>query len=138
MDDGETRTSEERRGPDRRPDGPRGEERKSAAVRQAIRSELAVPLEVNGEVRGVLNVDSDRLDAFTADDQELLEALKELALAQFGPDGIHAPHTELDALNALQEQRETPMSVIHLENLVTLARDDAMEARIGRDQFAEK
>src|SRR5438046_2421602 len=40
-----------------------------------IRSELAVPLEVNGEVRGVLNVDSDRLDAFTADDQELLEAL---------------------------------------------------------------
>src|ERR1041385_365114 len=44
-------------------------------VRRNVRSELAVPLEVNGEVRGVLNVDSDRQDAFTADDQELLEAL---------------------------------------------------------------
>jgi signal transduction histidine kinase len=40
-----------------------------------VRSELAVPLEVNGEVRGVLNVDSERPDAFSADDQELLEAL---------------------------------------------------------------
>lgn len=40
-----------------------------------VRSELAVPLEVNGEVRGVLNVDSDTPDAFSADDQELLEAL---------------------------------------------------------------
>jgi len=40
-----------------------------------VRSELAVPLEVNGEVRGVINVDSDRLNAFTEKDQELLEAL---------------------------------------------------------------
>jgi signal transduction histidine kinase len=40
-----------------------------------VRSELAVPLVVNGEVRGVLNVDSDRSDAFSATDQELLEAL---------------------------------------------------------------
>ena len=40
-----------------------------------VRSELAVPLAVEGEVRGVLNVDSDRPDAFSAADQELLEAL---------------------------------------------------------------
>jgi signal transduction histidine kinase len=44
-------------------------------LRRNVHSELAVPLEVNSEVRGVLNVDSDRPDAFTADDQELLEAL---------------------------------------------------------------
>jgi signal transduction histidine kinase len=44
-------------------------------VQRNVRSELAVPLEVNGEVRGVLNVDSDLADAFSADDQELLEAL---------------------------------------------------------------
>ncbi|MDB6124053.1 MAG: phospho-acceptor protein [Pedosphaera sp.] len=44
-------------------------------LRTHVRSELAVPLVVNGEVRGVLNVDSDRKDAFSADDQELLEAL---------------------------------------------------------------
>ncbi len=44
-------------------------------LRENVRSELAVPLVVNGEVRGVLNVDSDRKDAFSADDQGLLEAL---------------------------------------------------------------
>jgi signal transduction histidine kinase len=44
-------------------------------LRSEVRSELAVPLEVNGEVRGVLNVDSDRTNAFNAADQELLEAL---------------------------------------------------------------
>ena len=45
------------------------------AVRSSVRSELAVPLEVNGETRGVLNVDSDRTDAFAEDDQELLQEL---------------------------------------------------------------
>ena len=44
-------------------------------LRPEIRSELAVPLEVAGEVRGVLNVDADRPEAFSAEDQELLEAL---------------------------------------------------------------
>jgi len=45
------------------------------AARRGVKSELAVPLEVNGEVRGVINVDSDRTDAFSVDDQELLEQL---------------------------------------------------------------
>ena len=45
------------------------------SVRRGVKSELAVPLEVNGETRGVLNMDSDRADAFSADDQELLQAL---------------------------------------------------------------
>lgn len=44
-------------------------------LRPEVRSELAVPLEVNGEVRGVINVDSERLDAFSAEDQELLQNL---------------------------------------------------------------
>lgn len=44
-------------------------------VRDGVRSELAVPLEVGGEVRGVLNVDSDRMEAFSAEHQELLEGL---------------------------------------------------------------
>ena len=44
-------------------------------LRDNIVSELAVPLLVNGELRGVLNVDADRRDAFSAGDQELLEAL---------------------------------------------------------------
>jgi len=45
------------------------------AARRGVKSELAVPLEVNGETRGVLNVDSDRADAFSTEDQELLEQL---------------------------------------------------------------
>jgi signal transduction histidine kinase len=44
-------------------------------VQKNVRSELAVPLRVNDEVRGVLNVDSERADAFTAADLELLTAL---------------------------------------------------------------
>ncbi len=45
------------------------------SLRKNVRSELAVPLEVNGVVRGVLNVDADRLNAFSAGDQELLQEL---------------------------------------------------------------
>jgi signal transduction histidine kinase len=45
------------------------------AARRGVKSELAVPLEVNGETRGVINVDSERADAFSADDQDLLEQL---------------------------------------------------------------
>ena len=44
-------------------------------LRREVRSELAVPLEVMGQVRGVLNVDSDRENAFSEADQELLENL---------------------------------------------------------------
>jgi signal transduction histidine kinase len=50
-------------------------DRRYVAVRPEVRSELAVPLEVNGEVRGVINVDSDREDAFTAEDESLLKEL---------------------------------------------------------------
>ncbi len=45
------------------------------ALRSDVHSELAVPLEVGHDVRGVLNVDSHRRDAFTAEHQELLEQL---------------------------------------------------------------
>lgn len=44
-------------------------------VRSHVRSELAVPLEVNGEVRGVINVDADRENAFAEDDLQLLQEL---------------------------------------------------------------
>ncbi len=45
------------------------------AARRGVKSELAVPMEVNGETRGVLNMDSDRENAFSEEDQELLEEL---------------------------------------------------------------
>ena len=43
--------------------------------------ELAVPLEVKGEVRGVINVDSDRENAFNADDELLLQELARQAVS---------------------------------------------------------
>ncbi len=39
----------------------------------ATRSELAVPLDVRGEIRGVINVDSDHVNAFSVEDLALLE-----------------------------------------------------------------
>jgi signal transduction histidine kinase len=45
------------------------------SVRTDIRSELAVPLLVEGTLIGVLNVDSTRRDAFSAEDEELLVAI---------------------------------------------------------------
>jgi signal transduction histidine kinase len=44
-------------------------------AKENVRSELAVPLEVGGMLRGVLNVDSDRLNAFSTDDEQLLRDL---------------------------------------------------------------
>ena len=45
------------------------------ALRPGVRSELAVPLRIGGEVRGVLNVDSERKHAFDERDQALMEEL---------------------------------------------------------------
>jgi signal transduction histidine kinase len=44
-------------------------------IKTEIKSELAVPLIIGGEVVGVINVDSNKRDAFTAGDQELLVAI---------------------------------------------------------------
>jgi signal transduction histidine kinase len=49
------------------------------ALRSDVRSELAVPLRVGDDVRGVINVDSDRVNAFSADDEEILAELAALA-----------------------------------------------------------
>ena len=51
------------------------QDKRYVSIRRDVRSELAVPLEVQSEVRGVINVDSERADAFSADDQELLQEL---------------------------------------------------------------
>jgi signal transduction histidine kinase len=44
-------------------------------VRAGVRSELAVPWAEGGAVRGVINVDADREEAFSVEDQALLEEL---------------------------------------------------------------
>lgn len=54
-------------------------ERRYVPLRDGVSSELAVPLRVGGDVRGVINVDSDRLNAFSLEQQTLLEELASLA-----------------------------------------------------------
>ncbi|MEY3853472.1 MAG: hypothetical protein RI910_2452, partial [Verrucomicrobiota bacterium] len=44
-------------------------------IRKGIRSELAVPMELMGNVIGVVNCDSDRLDAFSEQDLAFLSLL---------------------------------------------------------------
>ncbi|MCS1410157.1 MAG: Sensor protein ZraS [Verrucomicrobia subdivision 3 bacterium] len=51
------------------------EDSRYVPVRKGVNSELAVPMDIRGEVRGVLNVDSDVVDAFGDADQSLLEEL---------------------------------------------------------------
>jgi signal transduction histidine kinase len=51
------------------------QDRRYVMLRDDVRSELAVPLEVMGTVRGVLNVESPTVNAFSETDRELLEEL---------------------------------------------------------------
>ncbi len=89
-------------------------------VHKNVRSELAVPLEVGGEVRGVLNVDSDRPAAFDGKDEELLEALAVQAAKV-----IH--HTWLyEQLRLKARLFETLVNVGHTINS-TLNLDEALQ-----------
>ena len=54
-------------------------DRRYIRIRADICSELAVPLRVGDTVRGVINLNSDRLDAFSAEDEELLQELAQVA-----------------------------------------------------------
>lgn len=47
--------------------------------RAATRSEIAVPIHANGKLYGVINVESDQLNAFSDEDRRLLESMAELA-----------------------------------------------------------
>ncbi|MDY6875178.1 MAG: response regulator [Chloroflexota bacterium] len=60
------------------------EDHRYVAVGEASRSELAVPLEVNGHVIGVLNVEGLEVNAFSPDDARSLSALAAQAAAAIG------------------------------------------------------
>lgn len=55
------------------------EDPRYVAIAPGVCSELAVPLYVGGELRGVLNIDSENEDAFSHDDQSLLEEISSQA-----------------------------------------------------------
>ncbi len=103
-------------------------------LRSEVKSELAVPLEVNGEVRGVLNVDSDRAEAFTPEDQELLEGLAAQAARVIQNTWLYEQlRLKARLLESLASVSRTINSTLNLdEALQTITRDacELMQAKM--------
>src|SRR5262245_10855541 len=97
-------------------------------LRPEVRSELAVPLEVNNEVRGVLNVDADRLDAFTEDDQELLESLAAQAASVIQNTWLYEQlRLKARLLESLASVSRTINSALNLDEVLQIITREACE-----------
>ena len=102
-------------------------------VSREINSELAVPLEVRGEFRGVLNVDSTNLDAFSESDQELLQEL-----AVHASNVIHNTwlyeQVRLKArlLETLVSIGQTVSSTLNLDETLAVITRDACSLMVGK------
>ena len=97
-------------------------------LRPEVRSELAVPLEVNNEVRGVLNVDSDRPDAFTEDDQELLESLAAQAASVIQNTWLYEQiRLKARLLESLARVSRTINSALNLDEVLQIITSEACE-----------
>jgi PAS domain S-box-containing protein len=90
-----------------------------------IRSELAVPLKVGDRVIGVLNVESDRLDAFDAIDQQLLVTLADVA----------AVALESARAYRAEQQRASELAALHKLGLALVTEHDP--ATIANRIFVE-
>ena len=99
-----------------------------------VNSELAVPLFVAGEVRGVLNMDSDRSDAFSAEDELLLVELAEQAATVIQHTWLHeGSRQKARLLESLLHISHTVNSTLNLDDtLKVITREAAqlMNARV--------
>lgn len=103
-------------------------DRRYIMLRPEVRSELAVPLEVNNEVRGVLNVDADRLDAFTEDDQELLESLAAQAASVIQNTWLYEQlRLKARLLESLASVSRTINSALNLDEVLQIITREACE-----------
>lgn len=104
------------------------------SIRPDVRSELAVPLEVGGEVRGVLNVDSDRPDAFTAADQELLQELARQAAGVIRNTWLHEQFRQkarlFEALSAVGRTINSAISLDDALNAITRQASELIRAKM--------
>ncbi len=102
-------------------------------LRPEVRSELAVPLEVNNEVRGVLNVDADRLDAFSEDDQELLESLAAQAASVIQNTWLYEQlRLKARLLESLASVSRTINSALNLDEVLQIITREACELMQAR------
>jgi signal transduction histidine kinase len=103
-------------------------------VRENVRSELAVPLAVGGEVRGVLNVDSDRVAAFAEADQQMLQALADQAAKVIQDTWLYAQLAlKARLFEALIQVSQAINSTLSLDDALKVITQQAarlMEARV--------
>ncbi len=92
---------------------------KQADVLPETRSEIALPLKVEGRVVGVLDVQSDRVGAFTSEDVFLLEALAaQVAVAIEQAQTYDAERSLARRLEALMQVSQAVVSILDLEELL--------------------
>ena len=102
------------------------DDRRYISARPDVRSELAVPLFMDGEVRAVLNVDSDQPDAFSEADQALLEELAEHATQVIGNTWRYEQHRQrAELLRSLVSVGQTINSTLNLDDVLEVITREA-------------
>jgi len=91
----------------------------ATATLPATRSEICVPLVIQNRVLGVLDVQSNRLDAFHGDDAFMLETLAgQLALAIHEAQTYDAERRQTDRINAMTEVARALVSILAIDDLL--------------------
>lgn len=97
-----------------------------------VRAELAVPMLLNGEVIGVINVDSHQLNAFTQDDEDLLIAAAEQSTRVIETARLYdrqRKHAEqMEALIGLAQELVRPIALGQLFELIAREGQRLLEA----------
>ena len=101
------------------------------SARPEVRSELAVPLFIEEDVRAVLNVDAESVDAFSATDQKLLEELARHATQVIVNIWQYEQHRQrAELLRSLVSVGQTINSNLHLDEVLESITREA--AGLGR------
>ena len=83
------------------------------------RSEIVVPLRVDGEVRGVLDIDSDKLNAFDETDRESLEQIAQLLSGKFRMNQAACP--EMTCGHTSPQSGQDSSSLIEQDTICAIA-----------------
>ena len=89
------------------------------AALEHTRSEICVPLLMDKRVLGVLDVQSDRVAAFTREDESALESLAgQLALALQEAQTFDAARRQADRVNAMADASRAVVSILDINDLL--------------------
>jgi sigma-B regulation protein RsbU (phosphoserine phosphatase) len=103
-------------------------------VLDATRSEIAVPLKIQNRVAGVLDVQSNRLDAFGNDDVFMLETLAgQIGMALQEAETYNAERRQTERINAMTEVARAVVSILDIDDLLDEVVDLVSES-LGYDR----